>query len=158
MTDKELSQLTSLCAEVADLERRREVLNLDLLGAQGDATFSFVKGSSPNFPYILHSIAVKGCADDVQSRKNAIQQEITEISINIKERTKELLAEYTRLDKWILSIDDSQLRRMFTLRYVDGYTWRQVAELISKDEGTIRDESYARHKCERFLKVSVLSD
>ena len=37
------------------------------------------------------------------------------------------LAECTELQTFIATIDDSQIRLIFTLRYIDGLSWHQVA-------------------------------
>lgn len=59
------------------------------------------------------------------------------------EKCHSLLAE---IESYINAIEDSQLRRIFTLRYVHAYSWRRVAYLTGGHE-----ESYARKKHDRYL-------
>lgn len=45
----------------------------------------------------------------------------------IQEKSAMIWAERERLEKWIAAIPDSMTRQVFTLRFVHGYTWVQVA-------------------------------
>lgn len=45
----------------------------------------------------------------------------------IREKRNKLWAERERLERWIAEIDDSITRQIFTLRFVEGKTWLQVA-------------------------------
>ncbi len=60
-----------------------------------------------------------------------------------RERCLDLLGE---LYAFIDDIDDSLLRQIFTYRYIDGKSWRAVAERIGE-----RDEQYPRRLHNRYL-------
>ena len=62
---------------------------------------------------------------------------------NIK-KCNELLRE---LENYIDGIEDSQIRHIFTLRYIYAYSWRRIAYAIGGYE-----ESYARKKHDRYLE------
>ena len=68
------------------------------------------------------------------------------LDLNLKKRFYELV----RLDKFIESIEDSEIRTILMLRYAQGLSWQQIA----KDMGEIGDGSTERKKHNRFLKVS----
>lgn len=67
------------------------------------------------------------------------------ISLNLDKCWKEL----KRLNQFINTIDDSQLRQIFSLRYINGLTWQQIAFAIGEC-----DESYPRRLHNRFLKAA----
>ncbi|MBQ8174657.1 MAG: hypothetical protein IJ009_04565 [Clostridia bacterium] len=57
--------------------------------------------------------------------------------------------ELTRdIQDFINSIEESELRRVFTMRYINGYTWQKIAF----GTGTY-DESVPRKKHDRYLKM-----
>ena len=68
------------------------------------------------------------------------------LDLNLKKRFYELV----RLNKFIESIEDSEIRTILMLRYAQGLSWQQIA----KDMGVIGDGSTERKKHNRFLKVS----
>ena len=68
------------------------------------------------------------------------------LDLNLKKRFYELV----RLNKFIESIEDSEIRTILMLRYAQGLSWQQIA----KDMGAIGDASTERKKHNRFLKVS----
>ena len=68
------------------------------------------------------------------------------LDLNLKKRFYELV----RLDKFIESIEDSEIRTILMLRYAQGLSWQQIA----KDMGAIGDASTERKKHNRLLKVS----
>ena len=54
-----------------------------------------------------------------------------------------------KIDKWISSIEDPEVRRVFDLYYRQGHTWRQIA----METGGIYDEHYIRIMIrDRYLK------
>ena len=51
------------------------------------------------------------------------------------------------LQAYINGIDDSEMRRIFTLRYINAYSWQRIAIAIGGS-----DESYARKKHDRYIE------
>lgn len=109
MTVKELNQYRFLLGEIKYLERK---IN------EQKATVS-VQGSSPEYPYILQNHTLEGipaCASGIVT----------------KYCTARLRAEQ-ELDKlidYITDIPDSQIRQIFNLRFIDGYKWNTVADIV----------------------------
>lgn len=149
MTDKELSQLNSLRIEVKQLGIKAEEIQTAILAAKGQSVFDVVRGSSCNFPYILHDIIMQGYREGDTEKKSELQKIMSRIKVDVKLKTIEFMREYERLSKYILSIDDSEMRRILTYRYVEGLTWQQVAVKMGEF-----DESYPRQKAKRFLKLT----
>lgn len=51
----------------------------------------------------------------------------------IREKTERIWAEREKMERWITSIPDSLTRQIFTLRFVDGRSWVQVAAAVGGD-------------------------
>lgn len=61
-------------------------------------------------------------------------------------RRADCMEELGRLYAFIDDIPDSRLRRIFSFRYIDGLTWRQIAFRIGE-----YDEQYPRRLHDRYL-------
>ena len=59
--------------------------------------------------------------------KTAIAAQIADARTVIKAKLELAVLEYNRLNRYIASIDDSLIRQIIALRFVDGLSWRQVA-------------------------------
>ena len=71
---------------------------------------------------------------------------ITRASLNSYRKAKKWTK---KIDKWIDSIQDTLVRRVFDLYYRQGHTWRQIAA----ETGGIYDEHYLRIMIrDRYLK------
>lgn len=60
---------------------------------------------------------------------------------------KKCFYEFKRLDRYIQSVVDSQMRTILTLRYIQNLSWKKIAYTIDK-----YDEKYPRKKHNSFLK------
>lgn len=130
MTLKELSQLYDLKREIAQDERRLQVL-------EDDATSI----SSPIITDMPRS----------HSRINKIEvgtENVEKIRSVIESKKIRCINERLRLEKYISEIDDSLTRRIFTLRFVEGHSWRKVA---IKMGGNNTEES-VKKICYRYLE------
>ncbi len=56
--------------------------------------------------------------------------EIADLRTLIDEKLRSCMDELYRLTRFIEDIPDSQIRQIFTLRYVEGLSWGQVANQI----------------------------
>lgn len=125
MTKNELKQYRSIVSEIDEVNVR---INRHTVR---DA----VVGSDREFPYIKHTMIITGvgaeCEEDVKLREYLVKQ---------RERT----------EKFIHSIGDSETRRIFYYRYIDGEsmpTWQCIAFKIGR-----YDESYPRRKHNEYMK------
>lgn len=114
MTAKELSQLYWLGRELAGLKRRLEELE-----ALGQRTTRPVAGTGR---------ASKGGTDGDRVASAAV--EIALLREAIEEAQLRKLRQWRRLQAYIDSIGDSQIRQIMTLRYVDGLSWSHVARKL----------------------------
>ena len=112
MTKKELSQLYYLNREITEQQRRLK--ELEML-----ATTSTVR--------ITGMPKVRALTDKVGEYAAEIADLKSLLDLNLKKCFYEL----NRLNRYIASVDDSQMRMILSLRYVNGLGWEQVAASIS---------------------------
>lgn len=115
MTKHELSQLKHLNKEI-------ELLKNEIADAEHKTklTSDIVTGSDSTWPYIERTFKIHGIDEKyIQRRRN-----------RLKRRLEELMEVRDELEEYIATIDDSQTRMIFTLRYVNGLSWKQVAKHI----------------------------
>ena len=130
MTKKELSQLYWLNREIEADKRKLEELRLAAVSATAKIT---------GLPHVT------GVRDKVGEIAVLIEKQSRLIEL----KKKQTVIEYNRLMQYINSVDDSLMRQILTLRYVNGLSWQQVAFSIGES-----DESYPRRKHNEFLRKS----
>ncbi len=129
MTKKELSQLYYLKKEIKEQQKRIKELE--------DAATS-CSSKIDGLP------SGEGINDKIGNYAVQIADLKSLLDLNLKKCFYEL----NRLNRYIQSVEDSQMRMILTLRYVNGLTWRQIA----KSMGVAGDGSTERKKLNRFLK------
>lgn len=138
MTKKELSQLYYINREIEQLQARLN--ELECL-----ATSSTQK--------ITGMPSATGVSDMV----GRYAAEIADLEALLDLNLKKCFYELNRLNRYIQSVEDAQMRMILSLRYINGLHWDQVAASISS---CISSESI-RKAHDRFLsknqKLSVLS-
>ena len=134
MTEKQLSQYRSLKAEIKELTSQIKTLD----------SSDIVNGSDPVYPYIQHNIKVTGTDGLAEARDR------------LRQRCREYDAERAEILAFVDGIEDSETRRIFRYRYIDGDrrpSWLQIAFKLGKsDEGT------PRKKHDKFLRHSEFSE
>ena len=128
MTKKELSQLYYLNREIEEQQRRLTELEAGAISCNATIT-GMTKAS--------------GVSDKIA--KYAV--EIADLKALLDLNLKKCFYELNRLNRYINSIDDSQIRIILALRYINGLSWRQVAFSI----GGGKSEDGVRKAHERFL-------
>ncbi len=111
MHRKELSQLYYLNREIEEQQRR-----LQELEALATSCTSWITGMPKN----------KGITDKLADYVAEIADLKGLIDLNIRKCFYEL----NRLNRYINTIDDSQMRMIFSLRYINGLCWQQIAHSI----------------------------
>lgn len=130
MTKKELSQLYWLNREIErDKERLRELESAAQPGAQK----------------ITGMPSGAGVVDKIGN----YAAEIADLRGIIDANISRCFYELNRLNRYISSVGDSQMRLILSLRYVNGLSWQQVAFSMGET-----DESYPRRKHNSFLKAA----
>ena len=130
MTVKELSQLYWLRKEIERDERRLEELRATIYNPSGgSAAGGHVQGGK------------------VESKIERMAAEIVDLEAIITARYIQCAHERNRLERYISTIEDSLIRQIITLRFVDGLAWYQVAQQIGGNT-----EDSVKKMCYRFLK------
>lgn len=128
MTIKELSQLYYLNREI-----EREQLRIRELEDAATNTAAKITG-------LPHTGSI--------SNNTAIAAQIADCRTIVEAKQRAAVAEYNRLMRYIAGIDDSLMRQILTLRYINGFTWNQVADSIGITENS------AKQAHSRFLRKS----
>lgn len=131
MTKKELSQLYYLKKEIKEQQRRLSEL---------EAAATDCSAKITGLP------SGKGISDKIGNYAAQIADLKALLDLNLKKCFYEL----NRLNRYIESIEDTEIKLIFSLRYMHGMSWRE----ISKSIGTLGDGSTERKKHNRYLKVS----
>jgi len=83
-----------------------------------------VVGSDVHFPYSKHSVVISGVNNYSYSNR------LNMLNKKLNNRLNKLITQREQLEEYIVSIDDSLIRQIMTLRYVEGMGWKQVAQNI----------------------------
>lgn len=73
---------------------------------------------------------------------------IAELKETIVQKQFRVMSERIRLEQYIANVDDSFVRQVLTLRFVDGYSWKKVAMEVGG--GNTADN--VRMSCKRYLR------
>ena len=127
MTRKELSQLYHLNHEIEqDKWRLREL----------EAAATNANSRISGMPHIT------GISD-----KTSLAVEIAYLRGITEAKIQQLYYEYNRLIDYINGINDSYIRQIMTLRYINGLSWRQISFSV----GGKNTENGVRMVCERYF-------
>lgn len=133
MTVKELSQLYWLNREIEmDQERLAEL--------EQKAT----SVSSPNLS------GVPGGSNYFDNKIQRYVAEIVDLQMIIQAKQQQCIHERNRLERYISDIPDSLTRQIFTLRFINGLQWKQVAAHI----GGNNTEDSVKKTCYRYIDKS----
>lgn len=132
MTLKGLSQLYYLNREI---ERDQE--RLEKLRASASAP------GAPNYDDMPKS-------PSFENRLERYIAEIVDLEAIIQAKITQCLHERARLERYIAEIPDSLTRQIFTLRFINGLSWLQVAYSI----GGNNTEQGVKMICYRYIKNS----
>lgn len=128
MTKRELSQLYYLNREIA--EDKRKLLELQTAAAGGAAKIT-------GMPH------VSGNSRSIENYAILIAEQSSMIDLKIQQ----MLIEYNRLNRYIAEVEDSLMRQILSLRYVNGLTWEQVAAHV----GGGNTADCVKKSCYRYL-------
>ena len=127
MTLKELSQLYYIDKEIElDRERLAE-LRANLLCPRSPNYDGMPKNPNPD-PAMERCIA-----------------KIADLEAIIQAKIEQRIYERNRLERYISDIPDSLTRQIFTLRFVEGMRWEEVADKIGSSSYSVK------HICYRFI-------
>ncbi len=128
MDKEELGKYRALKREVEQLEER-----INKLCAKSDdipVVKGKVKASSPVFPYTEHRVSVQMSLPEAADR-------ISRLMRIYEQRKAEAEEAMLRIEQYINSIPDSEIRQIFQMRFIDGMKLREIAERLDMDRSSI---------------------
>lgn len=134
MTKQELSQLYYLNREIEQLKSR--IVELECAATSSTSRIT-------GLPH----------ATGVSDKVGKYAAEIGDLKELLDLNLKKCFYELNRLNRYIESIEDSQIRMIITLRYVNGLSWRQIAFSI----GGGNTEDGVKKLAYRYLKKDAQS-
>lgn len=135
MTKAELEQYRSIVAEIDEI---RDRLNKNTVHGT-------VSGSDSEFPYVKHCISVGGITETEQNQRDMLL-------------IRNLELQKQDIEQFIHNIPDSELRRIFTYKYIKGpykTTWMAVVKKIYPKlnvDKQFRMKENIKQKVSRFFK------
>lgn len=135
MIKDKLVQLCDIKKEIIELEQK--IKKLDDKGV----VISSIEGSYNRPPFTKHNIQIESFNPKLMQKSNYYK------SI-LQQRLNDLLDVQIEIEEYIDSIPISRLRRIFTLRYIEQYTWQKIAYIM---KGRATADS-VRMEHDRFLQ------
>lgn len=133
MTKQELSQLYWLNREIEEEKRRLSELEAAATGCTAKIT---------GLPHVT-------AAYDKVGELGTLIAEQRDL---IGQMVRRSVIAYDRLNRYIASVPDSEMRQILSLYYVNGLSWREIAKALG-----YQDESVPRKRHNRFLKMTETS-
>ncbi len=127
MTLKQLEQYAILKREEKLWKKELE----DLRARNQITVADTVRGSSSEFPYTEHPITITG----TQQPPNSL---ILRREQRLRQRQQRTCQEREGIEKFIDSLEDSQLRQIVHYRFIKGYSWPKIAILMNNNESTLK--------------------
>lgn len=148
MDKKVLIQYADMQQEVKDIRRRIDEIERRLRNMKGETVSDTVKGTRKDGT--IGSIRITGFPErDYQEKK----QKLKRLKAKLEGAEEELLEMMTEAEEFIESIEDSELRIMFRLYYIDDLTWVQTAHAMNSMFKKRRyTEGSCQKKNERYFK------
>lgn len=111
MTKQRVGQYQSLKREIDMLEDR-----IYKAENSGDFVTDMVRGSMKGPPYAMHNITIQGYGS----------KDVPKLAA----RKARCISECDAIEKFIDGLEDSTMRQLLTLRYIEGRSMEETAELI----------------------------
>jgi len=159
MTVKELSKLYWLNREVEANQRQAAELEREL--AQDQERLAGLRKSldglaSPKLDGMSHgtdvSSPVENTVEQIMMLEAALTRKhdaLVNLTARISARQTLIILERDKLEQFIGTVDDPYMRQVFTLRYVDGLQWKQVAAKV----GNVETWDSVKRMCYRYIRT-----
>lgn len=142
MDIKLLEEAENLRNELDDLEKRLK----NIEKRENTVISDSVSGSSSEYPYTKHSIAVTGVENSNHTKRfrNLYKKQI-------KSKKRKLEKIINKIEYDLNYIQNSEIRQIVRLRYEDGLTWLQIMHQMGYNS-----EENARIKLKRYFSKKKL--
>jgi len=134
LTNDILSQYKEQIEEVKDLRNRRENLKkqIEKIEQEGSVIDSVKGGSGGIQRYVIEGFPLPMYS----KKKTALLRNI----VQLETAEKELLELTVKTEEYIQSIQNSRIRRIIRLKYIDNLSWVQVASKVGGTADSVRME------------------
>lgn len=114
MSEKELSQFYWLKKEIKDLEDK-----IDELG------------------YGVGSVKIKEFIGTTSNQQSSIQEKVAILQEQLINARLTALEKYIEIERYIESVEDSEIRQIMRFRFLDLMNWYQIAEELNYERTTV---------------------
>lgn len=114
MNEKELSKFYWLNKEIKDLEERIATLDLG-----------------------VSSIKYDGLSVSSSKKADSIQEKLVELKDIWMEKRVSALEEYIKIERFILSVPDEEIRLIMRYRYMDLMSWEEIGNKLGYDRTAV---------------------
>ncbi len=130
LTESELIQYRAIKNEIEDIEFRIKQHQVQ----KQQMSTTKVKGSLSEFPYTeAHFNVVGPDHDEIDRRINRI----AELERKKRDKQAELIEKEHELYDYIFSIPESEIRQIFILRFIDGWSQEAIGKKLHMDRSTV---------------------
>ncbi len=136
MKEKISEDIKVKLSEYCDIKQEILDLNKKIRKLEGkDVVIDYVEASSKIAPYTKRKKQIVGF-------NKSLQIKMVEYKDLLNKRYEKLLEKQIELEEFIDTLPTSRLRRIFELRFIEQYTWRQIAYAIGGNttEESVRKE------------------
>lgn len=128
MTEKELNQLYWLKKEIIQLDNRlRRLENMSLVG-------SLVIRGMPFGNEVSDNVAKYSC-------------ELVDLKEELSAKRQKYIVQVNKIEKYIDSIEDSEIRQIIRLRHVEGLKWEEIGGEMCMSRQSVK------RRYDKFIKV-----
>lgn len=140
-----LEQYISLKAEIKEIESRIQRLQgkLQRINDEGNVRYAVKGGDGGQQTFHIEGFPVA----EEDEAKYLLSKNIR----LLEDRRAKTAEQVVEVEQYINTIEDSRMRRMITLRYLDNLSWWKVADRMGKGY----TEDSCKKQMERFLKESI---
>lgn len=143
MNKNVLEQYTSIKKEIADLERMIADSNRKIKMYEKQIVSDTVTGTRDDLT--IGPIKITGIAQQKLDEQQELNRKRVQKMNRFKKKLENIVVE---VEEYIQSIDDSEVRRIVRMRYVENLSWVRIAIYMGKGY----TEDSCRIKIERYLK------
>ena len=136
LLDKHLSTLTSI---------EKTIKLIDKLHNRNNIVADSVRASSRQKPFQENIIKISGLDHRSQLRD-------TKLKKILDKQTAQMQATESEIEKFLETIDDSDIYLIIEYRFMSALTWREVANLVYSEEA---DESAPSKALDRYLEARL---
>lgn len=125
MTEKELSQYYYLTLEIKDIEERIEKFGV--------------------------GVGSKGFDNEItgNGKKASIQEKYAELRALWVEKRLDALEQYLKIEKYISDVEDTEIRIIMRMRFMDLKDWDEIGEKLNYDRTSVSK------KVRRYIKNNI---